>query len=381
MSETTDNTVLELARELIAIPSVTPDAGPGQAPLRKRLEGMGFRVEDMTERGVANLYARLGNRSPVLAFGGHTDVVPTGDPSHWSHPPFHPTVAGGRLFGRGAADMKGAIAAFTIAVERFLERCPHPGGSLLFLITGDEEGPALHGTQAMIRHLQEREEGLDYCLIGEPSCWNRLGDTIKNGRRGSLTGNLTIRGIQGHVAYPDKAANPIHKALPILHELATTQWDEGTAYFPPTSFQIPNISAGTGAHNVIPGSLHVQFNFRYSPERTKEDLVAQVTQILNRGGLDYELQWQESGAPFLTEPEALVSALTQSIREVTGIPAELSTSGGTSDGRFIAPLGVPVAELGPLSRTIHQVDEHVGVAELTQLAAIYEGVLKQLLAV
>ena len=369
----------ELARELIQVPSVTPDDGAGQEPLARRLRGLGLRVEDMGEAGVANLYARLGDSGPVLAFAGHTDVVPVGVEEDWTHPPFRPTVDGRMLYGRGAADMKGSLAAFIVALERFLSRYPEPEGSVVLLITGDEEGPAIHGTPAMIRRLRERGETLDYCLVGEPSCREHLGDTIKNGRRGSLTGELTVFGTQGHVAYPDRADNPVHRALPALQELTATHWDAGNAYFPPTSFQIPNIRAGTGAHNVIPGSLDVQFNFRYSTECTREDLQTRVTEILDRHGLRYDLHWHDNGQPFLTEPGPLVNALTASIREATGLEAELSTAGGTSDGRFIAPLGVQVAELGPLNATIHQVDERVDVEDLERLVGIYEGVLDKLL--
>lgn len=372
--------VTELARELIAVPSVTPDDGSGQEPLRRHLAPLGFRLEDMTEARVANLYARLGDAGPVVAFAGHTDVVPTGPEEDWRHPPFTPTVEGNQLYGRGAADMKGSLAAFTVAVARFLARHPEPAGSLVLLITGDEEGPAVHGTPAMIRQLQARGETLDYCLVGEPSCTDRLGDTVKNGRRGSLTGELTVLGTQGHVAYPHKADNPVHRALPALAELVATEWDAGNAYFPPTSFQIPNLRAGTGAHNVIPGALDVQFNFRYSTERTADDLQDQVTEVLDRHGLRYDLHWHDHGAPFLTEPGPLVNALTESIKAATGVETTLSTAGGTSDGRFIAPLGVQVAELGPLNATIHQVNEHVAVADLEKLAEIYEGVLERLLA-
>ncbi|MFP4615925.1 MAG: succinyl-diaminopimelate desuccinylase, partial [Thiohalorhabdus sp.] len=370
--------VTQLTRELIAIPSITPDDGAGQAPLRDRLAPLGFRLEDMSEGGVANLYARLGDRGPVVAFAGHTDVVPTGAEEDWTHPPFSPTASGAHLYGRGAADMKGSLAAFTVAVERFLARHPEPQGSIALLITGDEEGPAVHGTPVMVRRLAERGEMPDYCLVGEPSCSERLGDTVKNGRRGSLTGELVVLGTQGHVAYPHKADNPVHRALPALQELVETEWDAGNAYFPPTSFQIPNVRAGTGAHNVIPGTLDVQFNFRYSTERTKDDLKAQVHEILDRFGLRYDLHWHENGDPFLTEPGPLVNALTESIREATGVDTHLSTAGGTSDGRFIAPHGVQVAEFGPLNDTIHQVDERVAMEDLERLAEIYEGVLERL---
>ncbi|MFA9462328.1 succinyl-diaminopimelate desuccinylase [Thiohalorhabdus methylotrophus] len=368
-----------LTRELIAVPSVTPDGGDGQAPLRERLRPLGFRLENMGEGDVANLYARFGDQGPVVAFAGHTDVVPTGDETAWSHAPFSPTASGTYLYGRGAADMKGSLAAFTVAVERFLDRHPEPNGSIALLITGDEEGPATHGTPVMVRRLAERGEMPDYCLVGEPSCNERLGDTVKNGRRGSLTGELVILGVQGHVAYPHKAENPVHRALPALQELVDTEWDAGNAYFPPTSFQIPNIRAGTGAHNVIPGTLDVQFNFRYSTERTRDDLKAQIQEILDRHGLRYDLHWHENGDPFLTEPGPLVNALTESIRTVTGLDTHLSTAGGTSDGRFIAPHGVQVAEFGPLNDTIHQVDERVAMADLERLAEIYEGVLERLL--
>lgn len=371
--------VTQLTSDLIAVPSITPDGGAGQAPLRGRLGPLGFRLEDMGEADVANLYARFGDEGPVIAFAGHTDVVPTGNEADWTHPPFAPTVSEGHLYGRGAADMKGSIAAFTVAVERFLARNPEPKGSIALLITGDEEGPATHGTPVMVRRLAERGEMPDYCLVGEPSCSEQLGDTVKNGRRGSLTGELRVLGTQGHVAYPHKAANPVHQALPALQELVATQWDAGNTYFPPTSFQIPNIQAGTGAHNVIPGTLEVQFNFRYSTERTRDDLEAQVREILDRFGLRYELTWHHSGAPFLTEPGPLVNALTESIRETTGLDTHLSTAGGTSDGRFIAPYGVQVAEFGPLNDTIHQVDERVATADLENLAGIYEGLLERLL--
>ncbi|MFP4561369.1 MAG: succinyl-diaminopimelate desuccinylase [Thiohalorhabdus sp.] len=371
--------VTQLTRELIAIPSITPDDGAGQAPLRDRLAPLGFHLEDMSEGGVANLYARFGDRGPVVAFAGHTDVVPTGAEEDWTHPPFSPTASGAHLYGRGAADMKGSLAAFTVAVERFLARHPEPRGSIALLITGDEEGPAVHGTPVMVRRLAERGEMPDYCLVGEPSCSERLGDTVKNGRRGSLTGELVVLGTQGHVAYPHKADNPVHRALPALQELVETEWDAGNAYFPPTSFQIPNVRAGTGAHNVIPGTLDVQFNFRYSTERTKDDLKAQVHEILDRFGLRYDLHWHENGDPFLTEPGPLVNALTESIREATGVDTHLSTAGGTSDGRFIAPHGVQVAEFGPLNDTIHQVDERVAMEDLERLAEIYEGVLERLL--
>ncbi|MEF8792728.1 succinyl-diaminopimelate desuccinylase [Thiohalorhabdus sp.] len=371
--------VTQLTSDLIAIPSVTPDDGAGQTPLRDRLAPLGFHLEAMGEADVANLYARFGSEGPVLAFAGHTDVVPTGNQADWTHPPFAPTVSEGYLYGRGAADMKGSIAAFTVAVEHFLARHPEPRGSIALLITGDEEGPATHGTPVMVRRLAERGEMPDYCLVGEPSCSGQLGDTVKNGRRGSLTGELTVLGTQGHVAYPNKAANPVHHALPALQELVATEWDAGNTYFPPTSFQIPNVRAGTGAHNVIPGTLEVQFNFRYATERTRDDLEAQVREILDRHRLRYELTWHHSGAPFLTEPGPLVNALTESIREATGLDTHLSTGGGTSDGRFIAPYGVQVAEFGPLNDTIHQVDERVATADLEQLAGIYEGVLEGLL--
>ena len=379
MPESMDATT-QLARELIAVPSVTPDDGAGQAPLRERLAPLGFSLENMSEGGVANLYARYGDTGPVVAFAGHTDVVPAGPEEDWRHPPFSPTADGEWLYGRGAADMKGSLAAFTVAVERFLARHPHPAGSIALIITGDEEGPATHGTPVMVRRLAEREAIPDYCLVGEPSCTERLGDTVKNGRRGSLTGELMILGTQGHVAYPHKADNPVHRALPALQELVATEWDTGNAYFPPTSLQIPNIRAGTGAHNVIPGTLDVQFNFRFSTERTAADLRDQVHAILDRHGLRYELHWHENGVPFLTEPGPLVNALRESILDTTGLETTLSTAGGTSDGRFIAPHGVQVAEFGPLNDTIHQVDEHVAVADLEALATIYEGVLKRLLA-
>ncbi len=370
---------VELAQTLLAIPSVTPDQGAGLLPIRERLETLGFETEDMTSAGVANLYARLGTGRPAIAFLGHTDVVPIGDEAVWSYPPFEPSLEDGYLYARGAADMKGAIAAFLVAVEALLEGHSEPQGSLILLITGDEEGPAIHGTRIMIERLQARNETIDYCLVGEPSCEVVLGDTIKNGRRGSLTGELSVLGTQGHVAYPHHADNPIHRALPVLTELIRTQFDTGNASFPPTSFQIANLHAGTGAHNVIPGRLEAQFNFRFGTANTADSLQDIVRNTLDAAGLKYELHWHSHGDPFLTEPGRLTDALLSAIRDVTGFEGKLSTAGGTSDGRYVAPTGAQVAEFGFLNQTIHQVDERVAVADLEQLVRIYRITLERLL--
>ena len=370
---------LELAHDLIARPSVTPDDRGCQQLIGERLAALGFKLEFMNFGDVTNLWARRGTEGPVLAFAGHTDVVPTGPESAWNSHPFQPEIRDGMLYGRGAADMKGSIAAMVTACERFLENHPHHRGSLAFLITSDEEGIATEGTVKVIETLEARNEKIQWCLVGEPSSVKQAGDVVKNGRRGSLSGTLTVRGVQGHVAYPHLADNPVHRALPALAELAATEWDKGNAFFPPTTFQISNIHAGTGATNVIPGTLEVLFNFRYSTENSETSLKQRVHALLDKHDLDYQLDWFHSGAPFLTPAGELVDAVRVAVREVTGLETELSTSGGTSDGRFIAPTGAQVVELGPVNATIHKVNECVAVEELERLTRMYESVMKHLL--
>jgi succinyl-diaminopimelate desuccinylase len=370
---------LELAKQLIARPSVTPDDAGCQELMIERLKPLGFEVHRLRTGNVDNFWARRGSARPLLAFAGHTDVVPTGPLEKWSHDPFMPAVRDGFLYGRGAADMKGSLAAFITAIEDFVARHPDHKGSIGLLITSDEEGPAIDGTVKVVEWLHARGDKIDYCLIGEPSCVDRLGDTIKNGRRGSLSGQLTIHGRQGHVAYPHLARNPVHLAAPALAELATTQWDQGNEFFPPTGFQISNLHAGTGADNVVPGHLDLKFNFRFSTAVTPDQLKARVEDTLRRHMLDYEVRWNLSGHPFLTAPGALVDAVRDSIRAELGVATRLSTSGGTSDGRFIAPTGAQVVELGPRNATIHQIDERVEVADLAALSRIYADTLARLL--
>ncbi len=369
---------LELACDLISRPSVTPDDQGCQEVMAVRLAAIGFRIESMPFGEVTNLWARRGDSEPVFCFAGHTDVVPTGPLDQWTSDPFLPTIRDGRLYGRGAADMKGSLAAMVTAVESFVAEHPDHPGSIAFLITSDEEGPSINGTVKVVDHLEQRGEKIDYALIGEPSCRERLGDTIKNGRRGSLTGQLRVHGKQGHVAYPQLALNPFHASAPALAALCAEVWDQGNAHFPPTSFQIANLNMGTGADNVIPGHLDVQFNLRFSTELTPDVIRTRVRQILDASGIDYDLSWRLSGHPFLTAAGRLVAATREAIREITGIETQLSTSGGTSDGRFIAPTGAEVVELGPLNASIHQIDEYVGVDELDQLAAMYRLLLERL---
>lgn len=371
---------LELSRALIARPSVTPDDQGCQQMLAQRLEKIGFVIEHLRFDDVDNLWARRGSAEPVFAFAGHTDVVPTGPLADWDSAPFEPEIRDGCLFGRGAADMKGSIAAMVTACERFVAGHADHTGSIAFLITSDEEGPSVNGTIKVIERLEARNEKIKWCLVGEPSSKDQTGDTIKNGRRGSLCGVLTVRGRQGHVAYPHLADNPIHRATPALHELASIEWDAGNEFFPPTTFQISNINAGTGAENVIPGSVQVLFNLRFSTESTAEALKSQVSAVMERHGLDYDIQWRLSGEPFLTPAGELVDAARHAIHATMAINTELSTSGGTSDGRFIAPTGAQVVELGPVNATIHQTNECVNIAELDRLSAIYEQILEQLLA-
>jgi len=371
---------LELSLQLLRQPSVTPVDHNCQNIMAERLEKIGFNIESMRFDDVDNLWARKGTESPVFCFAGHTDVVPTGNLNAWHSEPFVPEIRDGKLYGRGSADMKTALAAMVVASERFVRKHPNHKGSIAFLITSDEEGPAINGTVKVIETLEARQEKMTWCLVGEPSSTNHLGDIVKNGRRGSLNAVLTVKGKQGHVAYPHLAINPIHMASKAVAELCDTVWDQGNEYFPATSFQVSNIQAGTGATNVVPGTMTVTFNFRYSTEVTAEELKARVLEILDRHGLTYEIHWTHSGLPFLTPVGELVNAAKNAIRNVTGRETELSTSGGTSDGRFIAPTGAQVLELGVLNASIHQIDEHVNVADLEPLAEIYEQILEGLLA-
>jgi len=371
---------LRLARELIARRSITPDDGGCQELLTRRLAGIGFRVESLRRGDVANLWARRGDARPLVCFIGHSDVVPTGPLDQWQSNPFAPTERDGKLFGRGAADMKTSIAAFVVAAEQFVGRHPFHPGSIALLITSDEEGPAVDGTAKVIDLLKKRAEQIDYCLVGEPTCTSKLGDTIKNGRRGSLSGTLRVRGIQGHIAYPHLARNPIHLVAPALAELGATEWDRGNEHFPPTTWQISNIHAGTGASNVIPGEVELQFNFRFSTASSADGLKQRVHSVLDRHELEYELQWSLSATPYLTQRGKLVDALGGAILEVTGIAPEVSTSGGTSDGRFVAEVCPEVVEFGPVTASIHKLNEHIDLDAIEPLREIYFRVLERLLA-
>ncbi len=370
---------LSLCCELIRRESVTPEDAGCQALMMAHLDSLGFACSELPFGEVSNFWAERGTDGPILVFAGHTDVVPTGPPERWATPPFEPTLRDGKLFGRGAADMKASLAAMLVACEEFVAAHPEHPGRIGFLITSDEEGPAADGTVRVVQHLQDQGKAIDWCLVGEPSSSSALGDVIKNGRRGSLGAVLTIKGVQGHIAYPHLADNPIHRALPALHALASETWDQGNEFFPPTSLQISNINGGTGATNVIPGTVEVQFNFRFSTEVTEQQLRQRTQDILQAEQLEYELQWHLSGQPFLTPSGALVEAAVEAIRDVTGLQTQLSTAGGTSDGRFIAPTGAQVVELGPINATIHKLDEEVLVADLPRLAAIYKGILERLL--
>lgn len=370
---------LDLAIDLINRRSVTPEDDGCQALLAARLEVLGFKTEHLRFDDVDNLWSVYGTEGSLFVFAGHTDVVPTGPEAKWSHPPFTATIENGLLYGRGAADMKGSIAAMVTAVERYFAAGHTPKGRIGFLITSDEEGPSINGTVKVVEYLEQNNEKITWCLVGEPSSTDKLGDVIKNGRRGSLGCELTIKGKQGHVAYPHLAENPVHKAAPFIAELISQQWDQGNEFFPPTTFQISNLSAGTGATNVIPGDLNMVFNFRFSTEVTEQDLREHVESLIARHNLKYEIRWTLSGNPFLTAKGKLVEAISQSVKEVCGYDTELSTAGGTSDGRFIAPTGAQVVELGPLNATIHKIDEHVAIADLEKLSAIYEQTLIQLL--
>lgn len=372
---------VEYARELIARPSLTPDDAGCQDWLANRLAPLGFALEWLHSGGVTNLWARRGRDAPLVCFAGHTDVVPTGPLERWSYDPFTPTLSDDCLYGRGAADMKGSIAAFLAAVEAFIAAHPDHPGSIAWLITSDEEGPATDGTVKVVERLAARGETIDYCIVGEPTCAERFGDTLKNGRRGSLHGRLRVHGVQGHIAYPHLAKNPIHLAAPAIAELAGTVWDRGNEYFPPTTWQISNIHGGTGATNVIPGHLDIVFNFRFCPDSTVEALKARVREILDRHGLRYDLDWELGAKPYLTPRGRLVEVLSAAIQQTTGITPLLSTSGGTSDGRFIADIAREVVEFGPVNKNIHKIDECVGVEELVQLTEIYRICLERLLDV
>ena len=370
---------LQLAKQLIAQASVTPDDHGCQEIIAERLRAIGFAIEPMPFGRTQNLWARHGNSTPLVCFAGHTDVVPPGPAEAWTSPPFQPTERNGKLYGRGTADMKTSIACFITACERFIAQHPQFSGSLALLITSDEEGDGKDGTVRVVETLRARGEHIDYCIVGEPTAEHILGDTIKNGRRGSLSGSLTIHGKQGHIAYPHLAANPIHLAAPVLAELTAEHWDNGNTYFPPTGFQISNIHAGTGAPNVIPGELFVQFNFRFSTETDAESLQRRIKAILDKHHLHYSLQWQLSGQPFITEAGRLTQAAQAAIAEECGIQAVLSTSGGTSDGRFIKAIANELIELGPVNESIHQIDEHIELAAIPRLSAIYENILHRLL--
>lgn len=370
---------LQLACELIRRPSVTPNDAGCQALMSERLQAIGFQTEHLRFADVDNLWAVHGSGGPILCFAGHTDVVPTGASERWQSPPFEPTVIDGMLHGRGAADMKGSLAAMITACEAFVADHPNHQGRIAFLITSDEEGVAANGTVKVIEWLEARNEKITWCLVGEPSSTQRVGDVIKNGRRGSLGCELTVHGKQGHVAYPHLADNPIHRLAPALAELAAEQWDSGNAFFPATSFQVSNINAGTGATNVIPGEAKVVFNFRFSTESSADALKQRTEAILDKHRLRYDIHWHLSGEPFLTAKGALVDAVLTAIAEECGITAELSTSGGTSDGRFIAPTGAQVVELGPVNATIHQINECVNADDLDKLSGIYRRLLRELL--
>ncbi|EJN6960105.1 succinyl-diaminopimelate desuccinylase [Photobacterium damselae] len=375
-----DSPVISLAKDLLSRRSVTPEDAGCQDVMIERLHQLGFCIETMVFDDTTNLWARRGTQAPLFVFAGHTDVVPSGPIEQWHTPPFEPTIKDGMLYGRGAADMKGSLACMIVAIERFIAENPDHQGSIGLLITSDEEGPFINGTTRVVDTLEARNEKIDLCIVGEPSSTLVVGDVVKNGRRGSITGDLTVKGIQGHVAYPHLADNPVHRALPALAELAAKTWDNGNDYFPPTSFQIPNINAGTGASNVVPGECQVQFNFRFSTELTDEAIKAQVHEILDQHQLDYHLNWTLSGHPFLTEKGTLVDAVVAAIEEVAHITPELSTSGGTSDGRFIARTGAQVIELGPVNATIHKVNECVKIEDLELLTDMYQKVLEKTLA-
>ncbi len=370
---------IELLCELMRRRSVTPDDAGCQTLLVDRLRPLGFECETMQFNDVTNLWARRGDGAPVLCFAGHTDVVPPGNEAEWSSAPFEPTFKGRTLYGRGSADMKSGLAAMIIAIERFLDANPAHDGSLALLITSDEEGRARDGTLRVMQELERRGEQIDWCVLGEPSSQRKLGDIVRIGRRGSLSGILTVRGVQGHVAYPQLADNPIRRFAPVLAELHQVEWDNGNDYFPPTSFQVVDVRAGVGAPNVTPGELTARFNFRYSTEWTHESLSEKVESVFDGHDIDYELNWHLSGEPFLTQAGKLIDAVSQAVHECAGIEAELSTGGGTSDGRFISPAGVDVVELGPVNASIHKVDEHVDIDDVIRLTDMYHRIMELML--
>ncbi len=371
--------VIELAQQLIRRPSLSPDDAGCQGLLIARLEAIGFTVEQMHIGDTLNFWATRG-QGETLAFAGHTDVVPPGDANRWISPPFEPSIRDGMLFGRGAADMKGSLAAMVVAAERFVAANPQHKGRLAFLITSDEEASAVNGTVKVVERLMARNERMDYCLVGEPSSTEIVGDVVKNGRRGSMTANLTIHGVQGHVAYPHLADNPVHRAMPALNELVATEWDQGNEFFPPTSMQIANVQAGTGSNNVIPGEFFVQFNFRFSTELTDRMIKERVAALLDRHQLRYTLEWNVSGQPFLTSRGKLVDAVVNAVAHYNEIKPQLLTTGGTSDGRFIARMGAQVVELGPVNATIHKINECVKASDLQMLSRMYQRIMEQLIA-
>lgn len=373
------NEIINLAQNLIRRPSISPDDQGCQQMIAERLAALGFEIEWMNFGETINLWAKHGSTKPLVAFAGHTDVVPTGDESQWQYPPFSAEIVGDMLYGRGAADMKGSLAAMIVAAEEYVKANPNHQGTIAFLITSDEEAAAKDGTTKVVDALMARGELIDYCMVGEPSSSQTLGDIVKNGRRGSITGNLYIQGIQGHVAYPHLAENPVHKAAPFLMELTQYQWDKGNEFFPPTSLQIANIQAGTGSNNVIPGELYVQFNLRYCTEVTDEIIKNKAAEMLQKYGLTYRIEWNLSGKPFLTKPNKLVKAVVDSLEQIVGITPKLDTGGGTSDARFIALMGGEVVELGPLNATIHKVNECVSVSDLATLGDVYKQMLVNLL--
>ena len=382
LNAVTEETTL-LCQELVRRPSVTPDDQGCQALIATKLKAAGFEIENMKFGEVDNLWARRGKNKPLLVLAGHTDVVPTGDISLWSHPPFDAVIRNDRLYGRGAADMKGGLAALLTAAMRFCGKHPDHQGSIAFLITSDEEGPAVNGTAKVVETLKQRDERIDYCVLAEPSSTEQAGDVIRNGRRGSMGATLTVKGVQGHVAYPHLADNPVHKGLNALSALANHSWDGGNEFFPATTFQISNVTAGTGATNVVPATMEVKFNLRFSTELTPQDIRTRTSDLLKEQGLsedsDYTIDWNQSGQPFVTEPGELTAASIAAIKEVCGIEPEMNTAGGTSDGRFIAPFGAQLIELGPCNASIHQIDENVSIKELGLMSATYENILERLL--